>query len=200
VRRVAVGGGERNDADSRSGYPATSTTSSGTGAAFLRTTATNAGALGRGAGRWRSFDDQPVSAEAENPFCAANCAAVRPLLRQASTRSRQRASRSGLRVRMRVTVRERREVRNDADSRSGYDSSSPIAKEHTPPARERAATRERACPRCITAPDSLPRVEPRSSSSSPSSAFPARRAPSFSLAALIATREHARHHRGVRTT
>ncbi len=58
----------------------------------------------------------------EKPFCAANCAAVRPLLRQASTRARQRASRSGLRVRMRVTVPRRREVRNDADSRSGYNS------------------------------------------------------------------------------
>jgi hypothetical protein len=90
----------------------------------LRTKATHAGALGRGAERWRSFDDQPVSAEVEKPFCALNCAAVRPLLRQASTRSRQRASRSGLRVRMRVPLRQERDAGNDADSRSAYRASS----------------------------------------------------------------------------
>jgi hypothetical protein len=52
-----------------------------------------------------------VSAE-ETPFCAA----VRPLLRQASTRSRQRASSAGLRLRMRVPLRQQRDAENDANS------------------------------------------------------------------------------------
>jgi hypothetical protein len=72
-----------------------------------------------------------VSEEEEKLFCAANCTAVRPLLRQASTHSRQRTSSAGLRVRMRVTVPRRRDTGNDADSRSAYGVSS-VVLDHSP--------------------------------------------------------------------